>query len=137
MSRRAYGEDEKAVGLLTWLFLLVMLAIYPRATAAVIVLGFFLAWVFGDKGPASGKPTVSPASRPTIANGLPALNEDWVGEEVLPIDDECIPPLVRAHGERFRNPARYAIVVGAGEYALYAADGELLDLCCVTTGYQC
>ena len=65
------------------------------------------------------------------ANGLPALNADWIGEEVLVIDDERIPPAVRAHGARFRNPARYAIEVGPGEYVLYGADGELLDLCCL------
>jgi hypothetical protein len=60
---------------------------------------------------------------------LPILNEDWIGEEVLSIDDPGIPPALQAHGARFRKPARYVIELGPGEYALYAADGELLDLC--------
>jgi hypothetical protein len=66
---------------------------------------------------------------PTSRNGLPALNEDWIGEDVLSIDDPWIPPAVQAHGARFRKPARYVIELGPDEYALYAADGELLDLC--------
>ncbi|WP_127478487.1 hypothetical protein [Sulfurivermis fontis] len=117
--------------LFTWLFVLTLLAIYPRATTAVIVLTFLLAWAFRDKAPESGKAKTPSVELLTSANGLPALNEDWIGEEVLSIDDERIPPPVRAHGARFRNPARYVIVVSPNEYVLYGGDGELLDLCCL------
>jgi len=115
--------------LFTWLFVLTLLAIHPRATAAVIVLTFLFAWVFRDKAPVSGKVKTPSVELPTSANGLPALNEDWIGEEVLPIDDERIPPAIRSHGAHFRNPARYVIVVSPREYLLYGGDGELLDLC--------
>jgi len=57
------------------------------------------------------------------------LNEDWVNEEVLDIDDPRIPQAIRDFGAAFRNPARYVIDLGHDEYALYGADGELLDLC--------
>jgi hypothetical protein len=51
-----------------------------------------------------------------------------MGERIR-TSDSCVPPAVQAHGARFRKPARYAIELGPGEYALYTADGELLDLC--------
>lgn len=57
------------------------------------------------------------------------LNEDWVGEVVLAIDDPEVPEAVRRHGARFHNPTRYVIDLGNGDHLLYAADGELLDLC--------
>ncbi|WP_449371596.1 hypothetical protein [Thiomonas sp.] len=57
------------------------------------------------------------------------LNEDWENEEVLDIDDPRIPDAIRDFGAGFRNPARYVIDLGHGEYVLYGADGELLDLC--------
>ena len=44
------------------------------------------------------------------------------------MDDPRVPQVIREHGARFRNPARYVIAVD-GEYLLYGADGELLDLC--------
>ena len=56
------------------------------------------------------------------------LNEDWEGEDVWFVDDPRVPQVIREHGARFRNPARYVIAVD-GEYLLYGADGELLDLC--------
>ncbi|MDM7463810.1 MAG: hypothetical protein P3W95_009200 [Tepidimonas taiwanensis] len=65
---------------------------------------------------------------PTSRNGLPALNEDWIGEDVLSIDDERIPQAIREHSARFHNPAQYAIMVNPREYQLYGGDGELLDL---------
>ena len=58
------------------------------------------------------------------------LNEDWEGEDVWYVDDPRVPPSIRDHGARFRNPARYVISVD-GDYLLYGADGELLDLCCL------
>lgn len=57
------------------------------------------------------------------------LNEDWVGEDVWTIDDARVPDVIRQHGGRFRNPARYVIEVNPDEFALYGGDGELLDLC--------
>lgn len=49
-------------------------------------------------------------------------------EVMVPIDDPGIPLELREHGTRFRNPAAWVEDLGDGEYALYAADGELLDL---------
>lgn len=57
------------------------------------------------------------------------LNEDWIGEDVWGIDDPRVPEEIREHGARFHPPARYVIAVDDDEFALYAADGELLDLC--------
>lgn len=57
------------------------------------------------------------------------LNEDWIGEDVWLIDDPRVPAEVCEHGARLSFPARYVIAVGEDEFALYAADGELLDLC--------
>jgi hypothetical protein len=49
-------------------------------------------------------------------------------EEVLDIEDERVPQVVRQHGRRFRKPAKWVIDVGAGEYVLFSEDGEVLDL---------
>lgn len=48
------------------------------------------------------------------------LNEDWEGEDVWYVDDPRVPPSIRDHGARFRNPARYVIAVD-GDYLLYGA----------------
>ncbi|WP_171694344.1 hypothetical protein [Methylomonas sp. ZR1] len=39
--------------------------------------------------------------------------------------------IANAPYELFDNPGKVVIVVGDGEYALYAADGEFLDLCVI------
>jgi hypothetical protein len=56
------------------------------------------------------------------------LNEDWEGEELLDIKDSQLPDALREYAKKFRNPGRYVIETGEGEYVLYAEDGELLDL---------
>lgn len=48
-------------------------------------------------------------------------------DELLDIDDPRVPDIVRAHGRRFRKPARFVIDLREGEYLLFAEDGELLD----------
>jgi hypothetical protein len=55
------------------------------------------------------------------------MNEDWEGEEVLDINNSVLPDSLREIGRQFKNPARYVIDLGGGEYLLYAEDGELLD----------
>ncbi|MEW5889132.1 MAG: hypothetical protein AB1768_08760 [Pseudomonadota bacterium] len=98
---------------------------HPWLVAAVVLFGVLLAWLFPASPPPARK-----AEPPRTADGrFPLLNEDWAGEVVLSIDDAEIPELIRRHGARFRNPARYAIDLGGGEYLLYGGDGELLDLC--------
>jgi hypothetical protein len=57
------------------------------------------------------------------------MNEDWEGEELLNIDDPQLPEALRDHAKRIKNPGKVVIVIGDGEYLLYAADGEWLDLC--------
>ncbi|CAD6874855.1 hypothetical protein [Methylomonas fluvii] len=59
------------------------------------------------------------------------MNEDWEGEELVDIDDPCLPDALRNHAALFDNPGKVVIVVGDGEYALYAADGEFLDVCVI------
>jgi len=49
-------------------------------------------------------------------------------EELLDIEDPRVPECIREHGRRFRNPARFAVDLGRGEYLLHAEDGELLDV---------
>lgn len=49
-------------------------------------------------------------------------------EEVLDINDLRVPEAIRAHSQRFCNPARFVADLGHGEYVLFAKDGELLDL---------
>lgn len=108
---------------------LLALANYPRVTLISVAVLVVVAWLLKDEKLAQPNPRTPPQAQPMTANGLPDLNEDWIGEEVLLIDDARIPQEVRQHGARFRNPARYAIELAPGEYALYGADGELLDLC--------
>lgn len=55
------------------------------------------------------------------------MNEDWENEEVLDINDPDLPDSLREIGKQFKNPARYVIDLGDGEYLLYAEDSELLD----------
>lgn len=57
------------------------------------------------------------------------MNEDWEGEDLVDINDPALPDALREHASCFNNPGKVVIVVGDGEYVLYAADGELLDLC--------
>ena len=56
------------------------------------------------------------------------MNPSDEDEEVMDIDDARVPESIRAHGKRFRKPARFVVDLGNGEYVLSAADGELLDL---------
>ncbi|WP_367027383.1 hypothetical protein ABZN20_08820 [Methylococcus sp. ANG] len=49
-------------------------------------------------------------------------------QALLDIDDPQVPECIREHGRRFRNPARFAVDLGRGEYLLHAEDGELLDM---------
>ena len=56
-----------------------------------------------------------------------AMNNDG-DEEAMGIDDERVPDLIRAHGLRFRKPARFVFDAGRGEYVLFAEDGEVLDI---------
>ena len=56
------------------------------------------------------------------------MNEDWEEEEVLDIDSPDLPDALRKQGKLYKNTARYVIYLGNGEYALYAKDGELLDI---------
>jgi hypothetical protein len=53
---------------------------------------------------------------------------DDENDDVIPIDDPRVPEWVRAHGRRFRQPAAYVESLDADEYALFASDGELIDL---------
>lgn len=57
------------------------------------------------------------------------MNEDWEGDALVDIEDLSLPDALREHAGRFKNHGKVVIVVGDGEYVLYAADGELLDLC--------
>lgn len=49
-------------------------------------------------------------------------------DDVIPIDDPRVPAWVRAHGRRFRQPAAFVERLDDDEYALFASDGELIDL---------
>jgi hypothetical protein len=55
------------------------------------------------------------------------MNEDWENEEIWDIEEPHFPDALREHGKCFKNPAKYVIDLGNGEYVLYAEDGELLD----------
>ncbi len=121
---------------LGWLLFLLLLARYPVQTLIGLAAIFVVAWVFrkpsGDTSTSRGNAmTVTPAAMDarTADGRFPLLNEDWAGEIVLAIDDEEVPDVIRVHGARFKNPARYVIDLGHGEYLLYGSDGELLDLC--------
>jgi hypothetical protein len=112
-----------------WFLFIVALASYPYLVLTVLALGLVAGLLTrrAVSSPSSSTATQKPMTG--ADHELPILNEDWIGEEVLSIDDLGIPPAVQAHGARFRKPARYVIELGLDEYALYAADGELLDLC--------
>lgn len=116
--------------MLKWLAIplwLVALVIHPwlmlSAIAIVSVAGLAL-----RKQPAPAKEMMDMESK-TADGRFTLLNEDWVGEIVLSIDDAEVPESIRRHGARFRNPACYVIDLGHGEYLLYGGDGELLDMC--------
>lgn len=53
-------------------------------------------------------------------------------EELLDINDPRVPDIVREHGRKFRSPATHVEDLGEGEFVLYAADGELLDMVYLT-----
>lgn len=53
-------------------------------------------------------------------------------DALMDIDDPRVPHVVRDHGRRFRKPAKYVEDHGFGEYVLFAADGEVLDLIALT-----
>jgi hypothetical protein len=112
---------------LALLFFLFVLAVHPvPALIALAAIGV-AAWLFRTQ-PVAARGRDEMEAR-TADGRFPILNEDWQGETVLAIDDEDVPEIIRRHGARFRNPARYVIDLGNGEYVLYGADGELLDLC--------
>jgi hypothetical protein len=117
--------------MLNWIigipFFLFLAATKPWLLGVAVVIGILLFLHLRSKEPLPPMPVSPP---PVTADGrFPLLNEDWVGEVVLSIDDAEVPEIIRRHGARFRNPARYVIDPGQGEYLLYDADGELLDLC--------
>jgi len=49
-------------------------------------------------------------------------------EPAWPIDDPRIPGWVRRRGLGYRQPAAFAEALSDSEYALFASDGELIDL---------
>jgi hypothetical protein len=53
---------------------------------------------------------------------------DEASDDVMLIDDPRVPEWVRARGRRFRQPAAFAEALDTDEYALFASDGELIDL---------
>lgn len=112
---------------LGWLLFLFLLAIHPVLTLIGIAAIFVVGWVFRQE--LSRPPAENTMPARTADGRFPLLNEDWENAIVLAIDDAEVPESIRAHGARFRNPARYVIDLGGGEYLLYGADGELLDLC--------
>lgn len=63
---------------------------------------------------------------------LAEVLRDGIDDEVpLALDDPRVPAAVYAHALQFRTPAHVVIDLGFGEYAIFAADGELLDLICL------
>lgn len=114
---------------LGWLLFLFLLATHPVPTLVGVAAIFVVRGIFRK---AQGRPLERDTMDAGTADGrFPPLNEDWAGEIVLAIEDEEVPETIRAHGARFKNPARYVIDLGNGEYLLYGGDGELLDLCCL------
>lgn len=116
------------------LLFLILLAIHPLPTLIGLAAIFVVAWIFRKPSidtNGGNAMTITPVAMDarTADGRFPILNADWEGEIVLAIDDEEVPEAVRAHGARFRNPARYALDLGNGEYLLYGGDGELLDMC--------
>lgn len=61
---------------------------------------------------------------------------DEPGDDVVPIDDPRVPGWVRARGRRFRQPAAFAERLDVDEYALFASDGELIDVVYPDIGYR-
>ncbi|MCX8086943.1 MAG: hypothetical protein N3C63_08605 [Rhodocyclaceae bacterium] len=114
----------KWLALPLWLFALVL---QPWLMLAALALGLSVGWL-SSRGRGM-TPKVEAEEAGTADGRFPILNEDWVGEIVLAIDDAGVPENIRRHGARFRNPARYVIDLGHGEYLLYGGDGELLDIC--------
>ena len=53
--------------------------------------------------------------------------DEELQDSVYFADDPRLPPVIREHGARFRNPCFYVVDLGFGEYLLFAEDGELLD----------
>lgn len=53
-------------------------------------------------------------------------------EDALPIDDPSVPAWVRARSRRFRQPPAFAERLDDDEFALFASDGELVEV--VTRG---
>lgn len=49
------------------------------------------------------------------------------GEEILAIDDPCVPEELRAHAAQFRVKVCFVAFDGA-DFCLFAEDGELVDL---------
>lgn len=112
---------------IAFLLVLVLIALKPGVLVIVVPLALLFWWQLRTFPPPAAK---SPEPETRTGDGcIPLLNEDWGGETVLSIDDPEIPYIIRRHGARFRNPARYALDLGNGEYLLYGGDGELLDLC--------
>ncbi|MDF9392878.1 MULTISPECIES: hypothetical protein [Methylococcus] len=93
---------------IAFLLVLALIAIKPWVLAIVVPLALLFWWHLRISPPPAEK---SPEPETRTADGRFALlNKDWVGEVVNAIDDPEIPEIIRRHGARFRNPARYVIV---------------------------
>jgi hypothetical protein len=55
-------------------------------------------------------------------------------DELMNNEDARVPEAIRAHGSRFRKPARFVVDFGNDEYILIDADGEVLDLVFLSQG---
>ncbi len=117
------GGMLKSLLILLWIFGFVLQPWLMLSAIAIGIIGGI-----SSRLPIRGREAPDEQSR-TIDGRFPILNEDWVGALVLAIDDAEVLEVIRRHGARFRNPARYVIALGHGEYLLYAGDGELLDMC--------
>lgn len=49
-------------------------------------------------------------------------------EDALPIDDPLVPAWVRARALQFRQPPAFAERLDDDEFALFASDGELVEV---------
>lgn len=58
---------------------------------------------------------------------MPAPNQN-PPEPIWPIEHPRIPGWVRRRGLSYRQPAAFAEALSASEYALFASDGELIEL---------
>jgi len=56
------------------------------------------------------------------------MNEDWQHNLVIDINAPSLPKAIRQHALSFKNPGKFVIEMGDGEYVLYTEDGDLLDL---------